>query len=358
MRVPRGEAARFAHFIEVNHAATCIDPEKDEKLLKCAAAYARVGYYSPAFDPTRRAAFMRECNETWSAATRYFFLTEPFPSDLLVRLKSHVDTYFRYRERMADRDFNNTPVADIVEAAKQQMRDVVGLWQVYERYVLERRMPAAQQNRMYFDLFYPFFQAIVNVDEMDRPRLAPRVSQLIATAPAVGTVVSSSFGSWAPPLLSQTPQPPHGYTPYGHTLAQPAPNLSGAAHFSGQVLGAGGRATGHRGPPHLGTGNVGFVGKPISPSIVGSALGIPLPGVAACPHCPGNPSHCSFECPIRYFKKTGQPCPGFDQSGNRVQAAWNGVNITSQAKAAWRAYIAQYNLQDAHRAGGHAVNLN
>ena len=229
--------------------------------------------------------------------------------------------------------------------------------QIYERMVRTQRMPPAQQNRMYFDLFYPFFRYIVNVDEIDRPQTAPRRPQPPAsTAGAVGP----STGSWATPLHTQAPPPAHGYPFFGSSaqLANAPSSAPWASYYGGPAYGAVSRAAGQRNtvPPSL--GSVGFVGKPVSPSVVGSALGFPMQGVTACSLCPGNPVHSSFECPIRYFRKTGQPCPGIDSSGNRVQAAWNGNNINSQTKAAWRMYIPQHGLQDAHRAGGRAVNFS
>ena len=354
----RGEAAHYAHFVEVNHAAAGADPEKDGRLLKLAAAYARVGYTPKAFDQAWRKTFVSESLENWSKAVKYFESDTPFPSDLLSQLKHDVNTYFKYREEMAVADFENSPVADIAMAAQQQTRDVEDLWQIYERLVRDKRMPAAQQNRMYFDLFYPFFQAVVNVDEMERPQLATRRSQPTAAASAAGAL-ASGVGPWAPPLYVQASQPTYGPPPYGpHSLPQQPLSTPWAAYSGGQAHALSGRGAGQRGPPQSGTGNVGFVGKPVSPSVVGSLLGIPLPGIQACSHCPGNPLHGGFECPVRYFRKTGQPCPGFDPNGNRVQAAWVGGNITNQTKAAWRAYIQQHGLTDSQRASGRAVNFS
>jgi hypothetical protein len=54
--------------------------------------------------------------------------------------------------------------------------------------------------------------------------------------------------------------------------------------------------------------------------------------------------HRFFECPVGYFQQLGEACPGFDERGARVVAAWTGDNIRPATAAAWQVYIAKHNL--------------
>jgi hypothetical protein len=202
---------------------------------------------------------------------------------------------------------------------------------------------------MFFDLFYPFFRAIVKVDEMElQPPTSGRRTHQHTSSQAVGYAHPAGMGaapyqsSWASSAGAAPIPPPPLLAPYA----------GGSSQWQ-----VGRPAFGHRGTLASG-GSVGFMGKPISQSVVGAALGLPAIGVPSCTHCQGGPTHFSWECPIRYFRKYNQPCPGFDQHGNRQPAAWSGNNITSHTKAAWRTYISQHGLPDAHRAGGRAVDFS
>jgi len=356
----RGEAARFAHFIDIDHVNAGRNPEKDGKLLRNAAAYARPGYESHSFDSTKRDSYVKAGRKIWNEATTHFVSSSSFPNDTLSRLKNHVSVYFKHRMNMAHEDFEGTPAQDIARAAAQQARDVDSLWTAYEKRILTELMPPNQQNRLYFDLFYPFFRTVMNVADMDRPQLAPRSAQMptgfqASVSPAVCT------GMWGSFSHGQSPQQADGYLSPGPTHAlYTSSGQPWSGNHSGPIPGSGGwtPASGPQASSFSATGSGGFVGKRVSHSVVGASLGIHIPGVPTCPTCPMNPSHFTFECPMRYFKKTLHPCPGFDQSGYRVQSAWTRNDISSQTKVDWRAYIRRHGLQDAHRAGGRSVDFN
>ncbi|MEY4403752.1 MAG: hypothetical protein RIR91_1787, partial [Verrucomicrobiota bacterium] len=353
----RGVSARYAHFVDIRHATAGNDPAKDGKLIQRASAYAGVGYDSTAFPSTSRRELTRRGKEIWNRAVGHFqSLSSPLPSDVLTQLKHTVTEYFKYRAHMAENDFphakwGGTVLADIPRAAAQQYADLGSLWQAYDRLIACEDRSAAQQNRTYFDLFYPFFRNVITVDEMElqhhtqarRPHSQAPFQAQAYTPP--GLPASSSAG------------------PYGSAWAPGAAGAFSSAsahHGGGPASGYPGRlASGQRGPA-MGGGFAGqsFMGKPLSHSVVGSTLGIHMPGVSACLLCPGGPPHFSWECPIRYFRKFQCPCPGFDHAGNRLQGAWHGNSITSQTKAAWRAFISQYGLSDSHRAGNRTVDFS
>ena len=74
---------------------------------------------------------------------------------------------------------------------------------------------------------------------------------------------------------------------------------------------------------------------PIAKSIVGAST----PGAqdcdATCPDC-NTVGHRRFECPVTFAKEyPGKSIPGFDKQGNRINAQWEGENLTTALKAQW-----------------------
>ena len=91
----------------------------------------------------------------------------------------------------------------------------------------------------------------------------------------------------------------------------------------------------------------GFVGRPVSADIVGAQLATCEPPRDGCSYCKG--VHWSFECPLAYYARYQEPCPGFDSQGSRIPDAWTQGEITSTTKAGWRDYIARHLVPLANR---------
>ena len=103
--------------------------------------------------------------------------------------------------------------------------------------------------------------------------------------------------------------------------------------------------------PSIGGSRQGpFIGLPASGSIVGKSLGVRPQAYPPCKQCGSN--HSSWECPIRYFKNLGEPCPGFDAQGNKDPSAWAGDDITPDTRKAWKLYINKHDLTKANNAPG------
>ena len=120
-----------------------------------------------------------------------------------------------------------------------------------------------------------------------------------------------------------------------------APSLGHGALTQGQSVPSSGQGASSFGQV------AGFVGLPVSPGVVGSALATFFAPRDGCSICAGN--HWRFECPIAYFTRLHEPCPGFDRHGHQIPNAWHNGEITAATKAAWRAYIARHHLQAANR---------
>jgi len=60
--------------------------------------------------------------------------------------------------------------------------------------------------------------------------------------------------------------------------------------------------------------------------------------------------HASWECPLRYCAKLGEPCPGFDAQGQKLATAWSGEQLSARTKAQWKVFIAAHSLEKAGEA--------
>ena len=74
-----------------------------------------------------------------------------------------------------------------------------------------------------------------------------------------------------------------------------------------------------------------------------------------CNKCAG--PHGAWECPQRYYSLKMEPCPGFNERGAKISAAWLNGDITPATKAAWKSYILRHGLQQA-RSCPHVVTFS
>ena len=170
---------------------------------------------------------------------------------------------------------------------------------------LPARDAAISVNSAYLNFFLPFWWEHVLLRSRLEDAEAARVSKEI---------------------LSRPPPPP--YVP----PAPPAPPPPPAAPR--QQARQPNQATRPTGP---------FLGKPISPLIVGSNIGLNIPSFSKGCLCavstayPGR-IHRTFECPIKYHATLGA-CPGWTAAGTRIPACWNGDDLTDACRAEWRTFV-------------------
>jgi hypothetical protein len=92
---------------------------------------------------------------------------------------------------------------------------------------------------------------------------------------------------------------------------------------------------------------------PLSASIIGPK-GITLVGSVPdryrCKRCPiAGDHHHGWECPLLYATKLLEPCPGFDQQGNRLVSAFKASGkMRRSTREAWAEYIRKHGLQPCH----------
>ena len=340
----RGQLARFAHFISLNRPAFGHDrAELDGKLIAKAARYGGPGYISDAFPMRDQNTFHDEGRKIWDSSLQCFYSSSGFPGSDLARLQNHIDLYFDIRARMALLDFDQSPLQDIVDATRQQAKDLKSLWATYRDLATSKRnVSAALENRNYFDLLYPFFRDFVYIDEATRPNLPPQALMqhfsavsLPVTQTRTATGVNN-VGSYPATLGGATSlSTSHINHSSGLSVGQRAP-----AFMSQQMTSA-----------KLARRSQGFVGLPVSSSVVGTSLALTSQPLA-CLSCLSRALHFSWECPTRYARILGESCPGFDSLGNKLPAAWINSDITAQTRLDWQSYIMRHSLQPARAAPG------
>jgi hypothetical protein len=127
-------------------------------------------------------------------------------------------------------------------------------------------------------------------------------------------------------ILSRTPPPPHLPPAPPPAPAVPRPPARQPGQPPAQAPRPGGL----------------FLGKPISPVIIGEDIALNIPSFNRGCLCavglafPGR-IHRPFECPIKYHAALGA-CPGWTSAGARIPACWNGDNLTDACKAEWRTF--------------------
>ncbi len=168
------------------------------------------------------------------------------------------------------------------------------------------RDAAISVNLAYLSFFFPFWWEHVLLRSRLEDAEAARITKEILSRPPPPPYVPP-----APPPVPAAPRP---------QARQPAP------------------------PPGQGSRPTGpFLGKPISPLIVGSNIGLNIPSYTKGCLCavstayPGR-IHRAFECPIKYHATLGA-CPGWTAAGVKIPACWNGDDLTDACRAEWRTFV-------------------
>ena len=85
-----------------------------------------------------------------------------------------------------------------------------------------------------------------------------------------------------------------------------------------------------------------WMGLPIDKEVVGEDLGIVDFPAFPCRICAGK--HRAINCPLQYFLKYNEPCPGFNKDGSRISSAWTGNKLNSPTRLLWKSYIDRHGL--------------
>ena len=80
---------------------------------------------------------------------------------------------------------------------------------------------------------------------------------------------------------------------------------------------------------------------------MGPALATCDAPVQGCSNCNG--SHWRLECPLAYYARYSEPCPGFDAHGAQIPGAWANGEIKQHVKAEWQAYLARHRVPQADK---------
>jgi hypothetical protein len=149
--------------------------------------------------------------------------------------------------------------------------------------------------------------------------------------------LEKKFGSKAG---SSTPSVRNPYVP---PAAQPPRQPAPAQNFSHRDAAAGGRDKRQKadfGPPNMvGNGNGRQVGTAMvcSQHVAGSNVkGMRVKGKGSnCEVCKGE--HFAFECPRAFGEAfPGRSMPGWNEKGERIEACWNGTDITERTLEQWQ----------------------
>ena len=85
-----------------------------------------------------------------------------------------------------------------------------------------------------------------------------------------------------------------------------------------------------------------WMGLPIDKEVVGEDLSIVDYPAFPCRICDGK--HRAINCPLQYFLKCNEPCPGFIKDGSRISSAWTGNKLNSPTRLLWKSYIDRHGL--------------
>jgi|GEM_PF-4965298 len=291
-----------------------------------------------------------EILQSWNAVLPHMLASDTeIPGSTMSGLLDAVKSYFEERADFARGDFGRHKVLKcIARKTRDQSNQVCELLKAYESYfakgLRKGQLSRSAVNHGWFHLLYEFCKDFGDVPEV------------------TFKVTKSS-------VASRLPQPAAAYYQQHHSLSQ-TPYQQQYQQYSAHPLPVASQPQQHMAalpppppPPPLPqqrpSSGIGFLGRPMSAAVVGPGLATIQPPNKNCRRCSGG--HYAFECPVAYFLKFNEPCPGFDAQGNVDHNAWAAGDITGQTKAAWRAYLARHRIAAATQgiaAGRQAVDFS
>jgi len=334
---------------------------RDGVLFQLAGRFAGPDYIPQGGNSDTLLSFVAKLGEAWLALRPQIFqCVQEVSMSRFDELVKRILEYFRYRAVWAKEDFSGVPeLAPVVQRIQQQAEEAEALIKGYRARISDGiktgQVSIAQAHKCWFDLFYPFCKEYGGVAPDDAPTFRQ------ATAPAalaqqwhqpVQHHVAPAYTQFGQAQQQFAPQPQQPHILLANTqhppshVVQPqqfAPTRAGrpvvralapSLGHGASTLGLGAPSQG-QGAPSSGQA-VGFVGLPVSLGVVGPALATFAPPRDGCQICSGN--HWKFECPIAYFTRFHEPCPGFDRHGHPISNAWHNGEITAPTKVAWRSY--------------------
>ena len=332
----------------------------DGEMLQLAGRFAGASYI-PKWEHSESLQYlMKKIRDAWQAAYCLLSLSsQEISFSALSGLTETVHVYFEHRANWAARDFAHVPdLASAVRRMSAQSVEVKTLLAKYQAFlssgIREQRVSVAQAHKCWFEVLFPFCSEHGAVPTVAAPTVPPL---FIASPPAPSSAQSAGFsGAYLPAQAFQGQYPAQSHT--AATLPPPSVPPPPAATPQHQFQRS------YQTPPRFAQqpqrqvvrqlvlpsgqgGGVGFVGKPVSASIVGPALATCDPPSSGCVGCGG--PHWRFECPLAYYARYAEPCPGFDAHGAQVPGAWAHGEIKQSVKGEWRSYLARHNVPSAER---------
>ena len=194
-------------------------------------------------------------------------------------------------------------------------------------------------NTAYIQLFLPFWwEHILGKARLDETGAAKEVKDIMAGPTATPA---------PPPPPTPPPAPTPQLMPFYYPPAPPPPGYMHVPPPAGWP-----HPPVHSPKPPQAQQRRRFLGKPLSPLIIGTTLGTAttsrLAKRCACvisTRFPGR-DHFSFECPLVYHAQYGT-CPGWTAGGDRVPGAWAGDDITPLCRNEWRTFAAALPVAEA-----------
>ena len=226
-------------------------------------------------------------------------------------------------------------VPEVHAACKQQRLDLLPYRSAVVSAVAQLAVPSSPAataksiNTAYIQLFLPFWwEHILGKARLDEAGAAKEVKEIMAKP--------ATTPEQLPPL---PPTPPYYLPPPPPSSVHYAPPPTGWPQPPAPRL-----------PPQQQRRR--FLGKPLSPLIIGTTLGITttsrLAKRCACVISTrfSGKDHFSFECPMYYHAHFGT-CPGWTANGDRIPSSWVGNDITPTCRSDWRTFAAALPVADA-----------
>lgn len=284
------------------------NPQADGKLLALCARFPVK--YNALHNPFGEHATIHDLREHWLSFEAALRANSELPFSSLLILQLSIAAWFHNRTRMAKRDLKQRGLDEVITSIAEQEKQVSQLWTVYANRVARDSRSLSPSDRStllrttHFFLLQPFCRAFLHASQSDQVAASSQLMHSMLGLPA-------------------TPQ------------VSPSPTMSSSS-------------TSRSSKPY----RIAFLGLPASASVVGPALAVfNSPVTKQCWEC-NQSGHHVWECPRRYAALLGEPCPGFDTSGNPDPNAWSNGNLTPQARLAWKIYKARYHLAKAREAPG------